>query len=413
MALPATIAVSLDVSSSPTFGVSFTIGDAKYGVLGTGTLGNTATSDVYDLSDVTRSVKIQRGRNVQRDTYEAGQATIVVTDANSYFNPQNTSSPYYGKLAPLRKIRVSATTATSQSFLFSGYVTDYFYTYPTSQDIGFVTLQCVDAFRLFQLAQVQTVTGTSAGQTTSARLGNILDQVSWPSNMRQFDTGNSLCINDPGTLRTVLDAAKNVEYSEQGAFYLNAAGTAVFKNRNSVVQAAAATPLEFNQTGGIPYAQLAFAFDDKLIVNTATMTRYGGTAQTAQNATSVAKYFVHNYNQTNLVIDTDANALNIAATVVATRQETTIRIDAMTLDLQNPSVPTDTILAIDYFRNMTISNIQPDGSVITKTLQCQGLAWDITPNTMKVTLTTLENIVDGFLIGSATNGILGSSAMTY
>ncbi len=70
------------------------------------------------------------------------------------------------------------------------------------------------------------------------------------------------------------------------------------------------------------------------------MTRYGGTAQFAQNDASVTKYFPHQYSAQDLVIDTDANALNIAATYVATRAETTIRIDAMTVDLLDTAVPT-------------------------------------------------------------------------
>jgi len=47
MALPAEISVSFDFSSGATFGYPFTIGDAKYGVLGTGTLAaSTATNHV-------------------------------------------------------------------------------------------------------------------------------------------------------------------------------------------------------------------------------------------------------------------------------------------------------------------------------------------------------------------------------
>jgi hypothetical protein len=231
--------------------------------------------------------------------------------------------------------------------------------------------------------------------------------------MRTLATGNSACIADPSVLRTSLEAIKNVEFSEQGAFYIDPSGTAVFKSRNTVVSSIAGTPIEFNQTTGIPYTNLVFAFDDKLIINQASMQRYGSTAQFAQNAASVAKYFPHQYSAQDLVIDTDANALNIAATYVATRAETTIRIDQMTVDLLDPSVPTDTMIGLDYFDNVRISNNQPDGSTIVKTLQVQGLSWNISPNSMQVTVTTLEPIVDGFIIGSTERGISGVSAMTY
>jgi hypothetical protein len=231
--------------------------------------------------------------------------------------------------------------------------------------------------------------------------------------MRTIDTGNTTCIADPGTSRTALDAVKNAEFSEQGAFYINTAGTAVFINRTNVIKKYGETPTEFNQTGGIPYTNLTFAFDDKLIINSSTMTRYGGTAQNATDTTSIAKYFPHQLNQSNLVLQTDADALNVAKIYVATRAETTIRIDAMTVDLLDPAVPTATMLGLDYFSNLKITNVQPDGSTIVKTLQAQGLDWNITPNSMKVTVTTLEPIVEGFIIGSSISGIIGTNIMAY
>jgi hypothetical protein len=414
MALPAQISVSFDFTSGATFGYPFTIGDAKYGKLGTGTLASTTTPEpTVDLTPDVRSISIKRGRNIMRDTYEAGTCTVRVLDPNSYFNPQNTSSPYYGYLTPLRKLRVSATVGGVGYFLFSGYTTDYKYTYPQNQETGYVDIVCSDAFRLMQQAGVVGVTDATAGQDTGTRIGKILDQVSWPSSMRTIDTGQTTCIADPGTSRTALDAIKNAEFSEQGAFYINTAGTAVFINRTNVIKKYGETPTEFNQTGGIPYTNLTFAFDDKLIINSSTMTRYGGTAQNATDATSIAKYFPHQLNQSNLVLQTDADALNVAKIYVATRAETTIRIDAMTVDLLDPAVPTATMLGLDYFSNLKITNVQPDGSTIVKTLQAQGLDWNITPNSMKVTVTTLEPIVEGFIIGSSISGIIGTNIMAY
>lgn len=415
MALPANISVSFDFSSGATFGYPFTIGDAKYGVLGTGTLAASTVPDpIVDLTPNVRNITIDRGRNIQTDQYIAGTAVVRVNDPNSDWNPQNVNSPFYGYLTPLRKLRISATTSTTQKFLFSGYTTEYRYTYPQGQEIGYVDIYVADAFRLFNLAQVQTVTGATAGETTSARINKILDQISFPSSMRTISTGQSLTSADPATLRTALAAIKNAEFAEQGAFYINGSGTAVFKSRNEVVSSIAGTPIEFNQTTGIPYKNLVFAFDDKLIVNQSSVQRYGSASpQFYQNSASVAKYFPHQYSAQDVVIDTDANALNIAATVVATRAETTIRIDQMSIDLLDSKVPTNTIIGLDYFDVLTISNVQPDGSTIVKTLQCQGLSWQISPSAMSCTITTLEPITDGFVIGNAERGKIGVSAMTW
>ena len=414
MTLPAQISVSFDFTSGATFGFPFTIGDPKYGVLGTGTLASSTTPEpTVDLTPNVRQISIRRGRNLIRDTYEAGTATVRVLDPLSYFNPQNPASPYFGFLTPLRKLRISGTVGGVGYFLFSGYTTNYRYTYPQGQETGYVDIECSDAFRLMHLAGVTTIPSATAGQDTGTRIGKILDDVGWPSSMRTIDTGNTTCVADPGGSRTALDALKNAEFSEQGAFFINHEGTAVFINRTNVIKAYGQTPIEFNQTTGIPYSNLTFAFDDKLIVNSAGMTRVGGTEQVSEDAASIAKYFPHQLNQTNLVAQTDADTLNIAKIYVATRKETTIRIDAMTVDLLDPDVPTATMLDLDYFQPLKITNVQPDGSTIVKTLQAQGLAWDITPNSMKVTVTTLEPIVEGFIIGSAVSGIIGTSIMAY
>jgi len=415
MALPAQIAVSFDYSNGATFGYSgFVIGDPKYGILGTNTLGtSTLPEPVIDLTPNVYQISISRGRNLQRDTYEAGTCTVRVLDPLSYFNPQNTASPYYGYLAPLRKLRVSATTATTQKYLFSGYVTDYKYTYPVNQDTGYVDISCTDAFRLFQLANISTVASSPAGQTTSARVSAILDQVSFPSSMRTISTGLNTCIADPGTNRTSLEAIKNVEMSETGAFYMNGSGTAIFKNRTDVMNSLSKTPVAFNQTGGIPYRNLVFAFDDKLIINQANFARVGGSAITATDQTSIDKYFPHSVTQTDLVAETDAIVTNIAKEYVATRAATTIRIDQMVVDLLDPSVPTDTIIGLDFFDNLLITNIQPDGSTIVKNLQYQGINWEINAQKLMATISTLEPIADGFVVGSSYYGIIGTNTLGY
>jgi len=414
VSLPAQIAVSFDFSSGATFGYPFVIGDTKYGILGVSQLGaSDVPVPIVDLTPDVRQITINRGRSLQQDTYEAGTCVVRVIDTTGAWNPQNTSSPYYPYLVPLRKLRVSATTGSDQHFLFSGYTTEYRYTFPVGQELGYVDIYVSDAFRLLQLANIDTVADSGSGQSTGTRMGKIMNQISFPANMRTFATGDSNCQADPATNRTALAALKNVEFSEQGAFYIDGSGTAIFKDRSDVISSIAATPIEFNQTAGIPYKNLVYAYDDKLIINQVTATRVGGSPQYAENTASATRYFPHSFGVDKLVIDTDANALNIARTYCATKAETTIRIDAMTVDLLDPAVPTNTMIGLEYFDVCKITNVQENGSTIVKTLQVQGLNWTITPNSMQVTVTTLEPITDGFVIGSTERGIIGVSAMTY
>jgi hypothetical protein len=264
------------------------------------------------------------------------------------------------------------------------------------------------------MANVATVPTTPAGQTTGTRIGKILDDVQWPVSMRSIATGDATCLADPATIRTTLEAVKNVEFSEGlGAFYMSPDGTAVFKSRSQVTKTLANTATAFNQTSGIPYKNLKYAFDDKLIINEVRFNRVGGSAQAVISQSSIDRYFPHSLTQENLVAETDAQVLGAAQNYVNTRAQTTIRIDEMTVDLLDPAVPTDTMIGLDYFDNLDITNVTEQGSTIQKTLQAQGFGWDIGPNKMTCVITTLEPIVDGFIFNSSTYGIIGQSTLSY
>lgn len=417
MTLPATVNVSLDFSNGPIYGIAFTIGDPANGILGVNVLAD-AASDVVDLSAQTLKIDIARGRNILSDRFEAGNATVRVLDTDGAFNPQNVDSPYYGKLQPLRKLRISATvTETGQTYyLFSGYTSAYKYTFPTGEELGYVDIVCQDAFRLFNMAGVTDVAGSSAGDYTGQRVGQILNTVSWPNSMRQIETGLTTCIDDPSTSRSVLSALQTVENSEYGALFIDPAGDVVFYDRDTTIAKAGGTPTEFAQDGsGISYASVAYAFDDKQVVNNCTATVYGGTKQSHTDTDSINEYFIHTINFPDLVCQTDADALNIAKAYVASHKNTTIRIDALSLDLNTPNYTegVTAALSLDYFDPVKITNTTQTGSTIIKQLQVMGVKHSITPRSWATTLTTQEPIIDGFILSSDLYAIIGTSVLSY
>jgi hypothetical protein len=393
MALPATISVKINLSGGASFGNPFILGTSQ---LGFAELAS-AIPVIVDVSTQTTNISTRRGRNLLQDKYESGSATIRIVDPDGDFNPQNTASPYFGLLQPLRKIQASAIYSGVTYGLFGGYITEFRYTYPTGQETGYCTFICNDAFRLMYNSGITTVTGGTAGQTTAQRVQSILTMIAWPPAFTSIGTGATTCIADPGTTRTVLDAIHTVEFTEQGAFYIDANGVATFKGRQFVYDAQAASPTIFNQTGtGINYAGITFALDDKTIVNKATVTRTGGTAQTYSDATSIAQYFTRSITATDMLMQTDANALALATAYVDTRKETSIRIETITLDLVTPSYTAGVTaaLSLDFFDTVDITNEQPGGSTIQKKLQVQGIAHNITPNTWTTTIATQEALLD-------------------
>jgi hypothetical protein len=386
------------------------------GLLGTNVLADSA-SVIVDVSNQVDSIQTIRGRNAQADQFQTGTLTMRIVDQNGDFNPQNPSGPYYNLLTPMRKVQITATYGAVTYPIFSGFITTYQTTTPKNAlDVVYTTITAVDAFRLAQNAQISTVGGTSAGQLSGARINALLDAISWPTSMRDVDAGLTTMQADPGTARTSLAAMQTVETSEYGALYVDAAGSFVFQDRSVTAGSTGATPTVFNDNGtDIGYFNAVWRLDDTLVYNSASITRTGGTAQVAINQPSIDKYFIHSYNQQNLLMETDAVALDYAQAYVASRAETSIRCDAIQLDLYTDNYNLGIIAALDldYFDPVTITTNQPGGSTLTKTLQVFGVAQSITPNSWKTTLTTLEPIIDGFILDSSIYGLLDSGVLSY
>ena len=412
MTVPTVNAV-INFSTGPSFAQAMILGS---GILGTNVLADSA-SVIVDVSNVVDNIQTIRGRNAQADQFQTGTLSLRIIDQNGDFNPQNPASPYYNLLTPMRKVQITATYGAVTYPIFSGFITSYTTTTPkNANDVVYTTIQAVDAFRLAQNAQISTVAGTPAGQLSGARINALLDAIDWPASMRDVDAGLTTMQADPGTARTSLAAMQTVETSEYGALYVDAAGSFVFQDRAVTAGSTGATPTVFNDNGtNISYFNAVWRLDDTLVYNSASITRTGGTAQVAINQPSIDKYFVHSYNQQNLLMQTDAVALDYAQAYVASRAETSIRCDAIQLDLYTDNYNSGIIaaLSLDYFDPVTITTNQPGGSTLTKTLQVFGVAMSITPNSWKTTLTTLEPIIDGFILNSSLYGLLDSGVLSY
>ena len=409
-----TVNAFINFSTGPSFSQAMILGQ---GIIGTNILADSAAV-IVDVSDQVDGITTRRGRNAEADQFQTGTCTMRIVDQNGDFNPMNTAGPYYGLLDPMRKLEISATHLGITYPIFSGFITGYDTLTPQEAgvDVVYTTITAVDAFRLLQNAQITTVAGTSAGQLSGARINNLLDQVSWPSSMRDVDPGLTTLQNDPGTQRTALAACQTVSTSEYGAFYVDATGSFVFQDRALTSSSIGGTPTAFTDTGGeIRYFDAQWVLNDVLVYNQANITRSGGATQQTSNATSIAKYFLHSYTQTDLLMETDAVALQYGQAYVASRAETSVRCDALTLDLYTENYDAGIVAALDldFFDPITVTTTQPGSSSLVKTLQIFGVAMTIKPNKWQVKFTTLEPILDAFILNSTQYGVLGTNTLSY
>ena len=413
MAVP-TINAIINFSTGPATAQAMQL---DIGILGTNVLAD-SVAVIVDVSNQVDTVKTARGRNVLADQFQTGTLSLRIVDQNADFNPQNPASPYYELLTPMKKVQITATYLGVTYPIFSGFITSYLTTYPKEDvnTVTYTTITAVDAYRLAQNAQVTTVAGATAGDLSGTRVNQILDEIDWPNSMRDVDAGLTTLQNDPGTNRTSLSALQTVADSEYGAIYVDATGSFVFQDRNVTVGSIGGTPTKFSDDGtGIRYANVAWVLNDYLVFNSVNITRSGGTTQTAINQPSIDKYFLHSYTLTDLLMQTDAVALDYARSYCASRAETSIRCDAIELDLYTSDYTAGTIAALDldFFDPITVITTQPGGSTIEKTLQIFGVAFNVTPNSFKTVFTTIEPIIDGFIIGNVNYGVLDQNVLSY
>jgi hypothetical protein len=411
MAVPVVNAV-INFSSGPGFAQACLIDS---GIFGTNIFADSAAV-IVDVSDQINLIQTNRGRNAVADQFTVGTCSLRIIDQNGDFNPQNPSSPYYELLTPMKKLSITATYNGVTYPLFAGFITGYQTTQPKeATDVTLTTITAVDALRLAQNAQISTVAGASAGDLTGTRINQILDQIEWPSSARDIDAGLTTVQNDPGTQRTALAACQTVSTTEYGAFYVDASSSFVFQDRDVTVGSIAGTPVLFSDDGtGIIYKDAAWVLNDVLVFNKSTVVRAGGSPQVAINQDSIDKYFLHSYYVDNLLMQTDAVALDYARAYTASRQETSVRCDSLSLDLYTPDYNAGIIAALelDFFDPITVKTTQPGGSYLEKTLQIFGVSNRITPQSFLVNFVTLEAIIDGFIIGTE-YGEIGIDSLSY
>lgn len=413
MSTAATLKATVNFSDGAVFAPTLSLGDPTT-PLGYGALGETSTLIVDVTADVLRC-NIRRTYSRITDTWNPGTANVIIVDTNGDWNPDNTASPYYGLIKPMRKIQLSGVYAGTEYALFSGFIQSWTYTAPNGVDLGKMEMRCYDAFLLLNNAQILTVTGATAGQTTGTRITKILDEISWNTGQRAIDTGATLCQADPGTQRTVLNALQTVEETEFGALYIDWLGRVTFKDRASLVAANAETPTTFSDNGvGITYQNVDFGLDDTLITNYASVQPAGLTPQVHYDTVSMDTYFTHSNIRTDLLMTTEADALQQARAIVAARAYDELRIDSIDLDISDDAEVARVIAALelDFLDNIQVIRTAPGGA-IDKTLLIHGVTHDVTPNRWITTFQTVEPVITGFVLSSTTSGVLGEDSFSY
>jgi len=413
MALPATPTVEIRLGVGASFGPVFQLGDAVNGRLGYNLLGS-STIEVVDVTSTVQRISIRHGRDRIFEEALPGTATVQFLDTTGDWNPGNQSGPYYGQIKPMRQIQIHTEYSGTGYYLFSGYIISWDYTWPDqSSPYAIVTIQCVDGFRLLQLANIEDVAEAGNKDLPGERIGMILDEIAWPTTQRDLYLGDTELLNDPGTVRTALSAIQVIGTSDLGAFFIDHNGNATYYSRNKLsALAAEANPYTFSDDGtGIEYQDIDINYDETELYNKVTFTRDGGSPQTVSDANSISEYFVRSLDRGGLMMETNALALARANSVLNYRKEVRLRIDSITLDLSTDSTRVEPALSLEIGDPIIVTKTMAGGTDLTVRTTIQGHQHDITPERWTTKFSTAYPLSTAFILGSTELGVLGTNTL--
>lgn len=251
------------------------------------------------------------------------------------------------------------------------------------------------------------------GQTTDQRIGWILDEIDWPTNLRNLETGRSIL--GPATFKPgdgALQYLRLIEDTEDGRLFISPDGSLTFHDRYYRYLETVATTSQFtftDQDGDQGYAEFQLDLDDELLVNVARYTRRDGTEQVASDATSVATYGEAEDVRSDLLSTTDAQVRSLAEWAVATKSTPLPRVPKIRIPLHRYSAADQaTVLGLDLGHRVTVNRTpQGVGAEIDLDFVVEGVSHDVGFNEWWVDLFVSpvpQDTVELFILGTSELG---------
>ena len=374
--------------------VWFTLDDVARGKLDVGMLAGDALGQGFwvDVSTQVTQCSVRRGRRRLTETFSTGTATLTLDNNDRRFDPYNLVGPYAANGATnLRSrvpCRISATYAGVRYPIFYGFVDEW---NPDYQEpgTGTCTVTVSDAFKvLAEFDPVALGSPVGAGELSGARINRILDNAGWPTVDRRIDTGDSPM---QGTVlsQNALTELKLVADSERGDLLVDADGTILFRERHARFERAASNTAQAifgDATGELEFADCLQPVNDELIKNVANVARVGGVSQTDGSDLSRVQFFPKTFTRTDLLITTDAEALEYARWIIRQFADQDKRVEQITLDPDGIDTSTDPgadlwpqVCGRQIGDRITVKRRPLGGSLFTAECWIEGIQHDIAP----------------------------------
>ena len=400
-----TITVEFDTSKLG----AFVIGISPLG--GTDVLGTGATVwSAIPTTDI-RSISIRRGRTREDQAVNPGALTLVLENRTSTYDPDNTSSPYnwdgYSILSAGLGVRVSGTWSGTTYVLYRGYLEQL----DVDESLDpIATFQFTDALAWIGRQPIASVASSYSGDTTSTRLGRILDSAGWDASLRNLTGSRTMQPTTYGD--TALALGDQVARCEFGRFYADRLGRLTLLPYESLFS----TPLRIafsdaRQAGSVEYDTIVTNPGAKYIVNQVTINQTTSTSQTYTDTASQGRFgvFAKSYDAP-LLDNPTAGAL--AAIIAGRYSLPKTRVDRVEFDaLGLDSSVWASLLQTDLGDNCTVQRTTVDSRTRIFTSLVESIQYDLTPTGWRVGMDLSPAAgVAYFTIGSS---LLGGTDILY
>lgn len=410
---------------------SLVLDDPAFGLLDTGTLGTgTVWTDIsaYVLNfSVNRPSSRQQGPILQ---FEAGTASITLDNSDGRFDPDNSSGPYVllgvSQIRAMIPVRIRAVFGGVLYPLFGGFADGWQET-AVDYEAGYseVTLGATDGFKVLSGITLAAAGLSGSGAATGSRINSLLNLAGWytSTEQRQVATGDSTL---QGTTLgdTALNLMQIASDSEIGQLYCSASGAVTFRNRRSLItDTRSASPAAFfgdNPSGAeLPVAAFGRADDDTTIANDVQATRLGGSLQEVTDTTSEALFlFPRTYARSDLILQTDVDALSWAQWVLYVSKSGENRFDSVSVDPQaQPYDLWPQVLGREMGDRIEVTKRPVGTPSVTKDGFISGVAhsFDAAASVWLTTWTLQDASKYGsfFTLDNATTGTLDSNALAW
>lgn len=384
----------------------FTLDDAIRGVLDNTTYTLGGNFSLVDVTQYVRSVNINRGRSRVLDRTQAGAANIVLDNRARLFDPLAGSaiSPYSSSIVPRKSVQVNLHGQP----IFTGVVDDWNIEFDPSGD-STTTAICADGF--LQLAQVTVAPTAKTSQLSGARVSAILTEASWPSLLRDIDTGAvTLQADTPAANVNIVDYLQDVSDTEFGAFYFSRAGLATFQDRSAIQNFTNPTVLGGT---GIPITSIQIDYGTEQLYNKVTLSRVNGGTVTSSDTTSQTSYGINELSKSGLLFNSDSAMSYLGSGLLNIYKDPQFRIQEVSVVMTGLTTAQRTTMAnLDITSPLTVTLSPSVGPTISQYASLDRIVHNITPAAHVMTLSMSETF-PGFILNDSLFGQLNDDLLGF